>query len=228
MEWVRQEMGGLKTGSGIGEATASMQLLQCASEPLGDLLLKADPNIQSKPIDEVKSTMRQFAVIPVAIGVRRTELMQLRQAPNELFRTFAARVKGKTETCMFTTTATCTCNETVQADYTTETVTGVLLAGIADLDIRREALSTRDIQNKSVNDVIAFFEGREMARNATPTTSMSALSTFKKRQTHENDTPKKLSLPDTNKQVPCPDCGRKFDIYKQKTNSYWNTKPHTK
>ncbi|KAK3779410.1 hypothetical protein RRG08_015811 [Elysia crispata] len=207
-----------KTGSGIGEATASMQLFLCASEPLGDLLLKADPNIQSKPIDEVKSTMRQFAVIPVAIGVRRTEFLQLRQAPDELFCTFAPRVKGKAETCMFTTTATCTCNETVQADYTTETVRDVLLAGIADLDIRREALSTHDIQNKSVNDVIAFVEGREMARNATPTTSMSALSAFKKRQAHENDTPKKLSPPDTNKQVPCPDCGKKFDIYKQKTN----------
>ena len=161
-------------------------------------------------------------------GGTRSELMQLRQAPDELFGTFAARVKGKTETCMFTATVTCTCNGTVQADFTTESVRDVLLAGIADPDIRREALSTRDIQNKSFIDVIAFVEGLEMARNATPTTPMSALSAFKKRQTHENDTPKKLSQPDTNKQVKCPDCGRKFDIYKQKTNGSWNTKPHTK
>ena len=224
MEWVREEMGGLHVGIRQGEATASMQLFQCASEPLGDLLLKAVPNIQSKPIDETKSTMRQFAV---GIGVRRTELMQLRQAPDKLFRTFTARVKSKAETCMFTTTATCTCNETVQDDYTKETVRDVLLAGIADLDIRWEALSTRDIVNKSVNDVIAFVEGREMVRNATPTTSMSALLAFKKRQTHENDTPKKLSQPDTNKQVPYPDCGKKSDIYKQETNGSWNTRPHT-
>ena len=228
MEWVRQEMGGLQDGIRHRGGHCLLELFQCASEPLGDLLLKAGPNIQSKPIDEVKSTMRQFAVILVAIGVRRTELMQLRQAPDELFRTFAARVKGKAETCMSTTTATCKCNETVQADYTTETVRDVLLAGIADLDIWREALGTHDIQNKSVNDVIAFVEGREMARNATPTTSMSALSAFKKRQAQENDTPKKLSPPDTNKQVPCPNCGKKFDIYKQKTNGSWNTKPHTK
>ena len=57
------------------------------------------------------------------------------------------------------------------------------MVGIADLDIRREALSTPDIQNKSVNDVIGFVEGREKARNATPTTPISALSAFKKRLT---------------------------------------------
>ena len=72
------------------------------------------------------------------------------------------------------------------------------MAGIADLDTQREALSTRDIQNKSV---IAFVKRREMARNVTTTTSMSALSVFKKRQTHENDTLKKLSPSNTNKQV---------------------------
>ena len=48
------------------------------------------------------------------------------------------------------------------------------MVGIADLDIRREALSTPGIQNKSVNDVIAF---------VTPNTPMSALSAFKKRLT---------------------------------------------
>ena len=75
MEWVPQEMGGHQEGIRLSEATASMQLIQCASEPLRNLLLKADPNIQSKPIDKVKSIMRQFAVISVAIGVRRTEPM---------------------------------------------------------------------------------------------------------------------------------------------------------
>ena len=57
------------------------------------------------------------------------------------------------------------------------------MVGIADLDIRREALSIPDIENKSVNDVIAFVEGRGKARIATPTTPMSALSAFKKRLT---------------------------------------------
>ena len=67
-----------RVGSGISDSTASMQLFQCASESLGDLLLKADPDIHNKPTKDVISVMRTFAVIPVAIGVRRAELMQLR------------------------------------------------------------------------------------------------------------------------------------------------------
>ena len=131
-----------------------MQLFQCASESLGDLILKADPDIQTKPVNDVMRVMQTFAVIPVAIGVRRAELMTMRQAPDELFRTFSARVKGKAETCLFTTSGVCKCEQVVKADYTTESVRDVLLAGIADLDIRREALSMSDMQNKSINDVI--------------------------------------------------------------------------
>ena len=210
-----------RVGSGINESTAPMQLFQCASESLGDLV--------SKSITDVMATLREFAVIPVAIGVRRAELMDLRQAPDEPFRTFAAKVKGKAETCSFTTTAKCSCSNTVQADYTVESVRDVLLAGIADIDIRREALSTADMQKRSINDVIAFVESREMARNVTPTplpTSMSALSTFKKKQTY-NVHSKRSSL-DPDKSIPCPDCGKRFNVFKQKANGQWNTKPHKK
>lgn len=141
-----------RTGSNISVDTAPTQLFQCASEALGDLLLKSDPNIQSRSMQEVLTVMQSFAVIPVAKGVIRAELMQLQQAPDEQFRTFAARVKGKAETCGFSTSASCQCGEIVQADYTLESVRDVLLAGIADIDIRREALCTEDIQTKSVKD----------------------------------------------------------------------------
>ena len=94
--------------------------------------------------------MRELAVIPVAIGVRRAELMDIRQSPDEPFRTFAAKVQGKAETCAFTTTATCSCGSVVQVEYKKESVRDVLLAGIADMDIRREALSTADMQKKSI------------------------------------------------------------------------------
>ena len=56
------------------------------------------------------------------------------------------------------------------------------MAGIHDIDIRREALSTKDIQSKTLNEVIEFVEGREMARNATPSASLSAMSSFKRGQ----------------------------------------------
>ena len=101
--------------------------------------------------------------------------MQLTQGGDEQFGTFAARVQGKAGKCGFHITAKCDCGRTFQLDYTTETVKDVLLAGIADIDIRREALSTRDIQQKPINDIIRFVEGREMARNATPSASVSVV-----------------------------------------------------
>ena len=221
-----------RTGSNISVDTASTQLFQCASEALGDLLLKSDPNIQSRPMQEVLTTMQSFAVIPVAKGVIRAELMQLQQAPDEQFRTFAARVQGKAETCGFSTSATCRCGVNVQVDYTLETVRDVLLAGIADIDIRREALCTPDILTKSVNDVIAFVEGREMARNATPLSSLSAFSSFKRNKipphqqapahiAESRHTPSKAAPPISDaraKTAPCPDCGTPFRLYKERAN----------
>ena len=117
----------------------------------------------------------------------------------------AARAQGKAETCMFTTTAKCQCSQTIEVDYTTESVRDVLLSGIADLDIRREALSNTRIQSLSINEVISFVESREMARNATPSASMSAMSSFRKKQ-NEPPPQKKNLPPDANKLIPCPDC----------------------
>ena len=136
--------------------------------------------------------------------------MQLHQNADELFRTFAARVKGKAETCQFTMATKCTCGQAVNANYTKETIRDVLLAGIADIDIRREALSTVEMQFKSINDIIAFVESREMARNATPDTALSAISTFKK-----NSYPASKKLSETIKTIPCPECGTKFEPVKQ-------------
>lgn len=155
--------------------------------------------------------------------------MQLRQSPDEIFRSFAAKVKGKAETCAFRTSTKCKCGDNVIADYTTETVKDVLLAGIADLDIRREALSLRDIPKMSINDVISFVEDREMARNATPSHSLSALSSYKteKKGTSAAVLPANASNV-TNKTVPCPDCGKRFPQFKQRQSGSWNPKPFTK
>ena len=213
-----------RVGSGINATAAPMQLFQCATGALGDLVLKSDPDIHNKNIATVISVMRSFSVIPVATGVRRAELMQLRQAPDETFRSFAAKVQGKAETCAFHTSTKCTCGLEVTADYTTATVKDVLLAGIADLDIRREALSLKDIHKLSINDVISFVEDREMARNATPVTnSLSALSSYRKGVPQAQH-----AAGISNKTAPCPDCKKQFHKYKQRANGSWNTKPFSK
>ncbi len=89
-----------------------------------------------KPVEEVLGVMESIAVIKVAIGVRRTELMKISQDHNETFRTFAARVRGKAETCNFTTKCRCSAD----VSYTEESKKDVILAGISDIDIRREVL----------------------------------------------------------------------------------------
>ena len=55
-------------GSGINKASATVQLFQCASQSLGDSLLKSDAEIVSKPLHELLSAMRRLAVIPVAMS----------------------------------------------------------------------------------------------------------------------------------------------------------------
>ena len=118
--------------------------------------------------------MRSLAVIPIATGVLRTELLQLQQERDEPFRAFGAKVREKAETCEFT--AECECGKEV--DYTNHSIRDVLLNGIYDPDIRREVLGTKNILKTSVNDVIALVENKEMARNALPSSNLSAVSSF--------------------------------------------------
>ena len=212
-----------RTGSGIDEASAPSQLFQCAENELGDSLLKANPDAASSTLPDLLAAMRSLAVIPVATGVLRTELLQLRQERDEPFRAFTARVRGKAETCAFTTT--CECGKNV--DYTDHAIRDVLLNGISDPDIRREVLGTKDVLKTPVNDVIALVENKEMARNALPSSTLSAVSSFKRQQDPPKETPTTTpSRVDQAKQATCPDCKSLFKIFTEGTRG-WNTKPHT-
>ena len=84
-----------RLGSDIDDTSAPHQLFHCTSEALGDIILKSDPTITTKSLKDVTAVMKSFAVIPVAVGVLRAELMQMSQSADEQFRTFAARVHGK-------------------------------------------------------------------------------------------------------------------------------------
>ena len=63
-------------------------------------------------------------------------------------------------------------------DFPDSIIGDVLIAGIADLDIRREVLGTSVILERAVNDVISLVESKEMARKALPS-SASGISSFK-------------------------------------------------
>ena len=210
------------TGSGIATAQAPFQLFQCAGPDLGDSLLKANPNATHGTIDELLAAMRSLAVIPVATCVLRTELMALRQERDEMFRAFASRVRGKAETCSYA--AVCRCGQPV--DYTDHIVRDVLVNGIYDSDIRREALGTPDILKLPVNEVVALVENKEMARNALPQSAVSAVSSLQRLRKAQPaaPTPPPRSV-EAARQAVCPGCRGTFHVFTEGARG-WNTKPH--
>ncbi|KAJ8335347.1 hypothetical protein SKAU_G00386890 [Synaphobranchus kaupii] len=154
--------------------------------------------------------------------VLRTELLQLRQERDETFRAFTARVRGKAETCAYVTVCVCGVN----VDYTDHIIRNVLVNGIHDSDIRRETLGTPDILEKPVNDVIALVENKEMARNAFPSSALSAVSSFQhlKKSTQTSPTPTPGPA-DVARRASCPDCKGTFNVFTEGSRG-WNTKPH--
>ena len=212
-----------RTGSGIDDESAPSQLFQCAENELGDSLLKANPHAASNTLQDLLAAMRSLVVIPVATGVLRTELLQLRQERDEPFRAFTARVRGKAETCAFSTKYECGKN----VDYTDHVIRDVLLNGISDPDIRREVLGTQNVLQTPVNDVIALVENKRMAGNALPSSTRSAVSSFKRQQEAPKEPPSATpSRADQAKQAACPHCKNLFKIFTEGTRG-WNTKPHT-
>ena len=167
-----------RAGSGIDDSSAPSQLFQCAGNELGDNLVKANPNATNETLPQLMAAMRSLAVIPVATSVLRTELLQLHQERDEPARAFAAKVRGKAETCAFATK--CTCG--LSADYTDHAIRDVIVNGLYDNDIRREVLGVKDILQKPVNEVIALVENKEMAQNALPSSSLSAVSSFRRQK----------------------------------------------
>ena len=65
------------------------------------------------------------------------------------------------------------CSCSLDVDFTDVIIRDVLIAGIADMDIRREILGTDSILARSTNDFISLVESKEMARNALPSTTTS-------------------------------------------------------
>ena len=223
-------------GSGIDALSAPAQLFQCSNDALGDALLKVDPEIKTRSIDIVIATMKALAVLPVATGVRRSELLELKQRRDEAFRAFAARARGKAETCGFTMSSLCTCGQSNAVDYTDNILRDVLVAGIYDTEIRREILGIEGITERSVNEVISLVEKREMAHDANMVSgNASSISSFRQevRKTHESR--RSLPLPppgltgpftaNRNKSIPCPLCRKQFAPYTEGTAG-WNSKPH--
>ena len=101
----------------------------------------------------------------MAISVRRTELLSLHQDRGENGRSYAARLMGKASTCAYTIVCPGqNCNQVI--DFTDIMVKDVFVSGLCDDDIKKDVLGWADLDNKSLNETIAFVEAKEMARDA--------------------------------------------------------------
>ena len=219
-----------KEGSGISDTAPPPQLFQSTSKALGDNLLKFDADITTKPLDEITESIWRLAVVPIATVVLRTELIQMRQMREESFRSFSARVRGKADTCAFSTECSCC----LRVNYTDHMIRDTLLNGISDSDNRREVFGTADILTTAISDVIALVKSKEMARNAMPTLDVSAVSAFRRQLAtppNEDCRPSSSHHPSLVKTSPSersprPICKQPFSVYRESSRG-WNTKPFT-
>ena len=110
-------------------------------------------------------------------------------------------------------------------DYANHVIQDVLISGLSDPDIRKDMLGTKDILTKPINDIIVFVETKEMAQNATPSATLSSISTFKQIAKEQLMTPSPVPAPsDRDRVTSCPDYKASFKMLTEGTQG-WNTKP---
>jgi hypothetical protein len=191
------------------------QLFLCCDDELGNHLLKIDPLVTDSTESLILEAIKKLAVIPVAISVRRAELIQMQQSHGENIRSFYAKVKGKAATCVYT--IRCSCDPATDVDFTNLIIRDVVIAGLSDIDIRKEVLGLPELDNKNIVDVVAIIEGKEMARNALAgSASASLMSAFKKQSS---------GVPGSPNTAICPECSCSFVPYTDGPRGR-NTKPH--
>ena len=83
----------------LSEAECGPQLIHCCNEELIVQLLRADPNIVAKPEIEQLDSIRKLAVIPYAMGVRRSKMLSRSQKVGERPRGLFEKEQGKKATC---------------------------------------------------------------------------------------------------------------------------------
>ena len=212
-----------KSGASIKDDQVGPQLFNCCTESLQDIIIKSQAEFSSLSEKECLIAMKHLAVIPVAVGVRRAELIKMSQEAGEPAREFHARVKGKADVCAYSTTVKCGCPtpRTVTANFTDIIIKDVVVAGLSDEDIRKDVLGWTDLDTATVADTVKFIENKEMARNAMggEQQTVNAMSTFKRGKRSDDHKPGDKSdeeiSRDLRKTAKCPGCGEIFHTFKK-------------
>ena len=223
-EWTR-----FKRCTSMSQESTADQLFQCCERALGRLLIKENPDIIEEGEDALLLAIKQMAVIQIATSVRRNNLLQTKQDSGESFREFYANVKAVAATCAFEIQCNHTCCTGKKAiDYTHMVVKDILVAGVADSDIRKELLGWSELDTKSDKEVVKFVEEKEMALKAWSGSSakgsnVGGLSGYRRGKKNDNDPAKKRLLAMKGK---CSKCDAQISLYTEYPNGKTNKNPY--
>ena len=77
-----------KSSAALNDDESKLQLIYCCEQDLLEHVLRSDPDITGKAEPDQLATIRKLCVIPVAMGVRRSDVLNLAQYSAELSRSF--------------------------------------------------------------------------------------------------------------------------------------------
>ena len=193
----------LKRGTALTAINTVQQLFQCCDDDLGDAILRGNPTAADGTESQLLAAIKQMAVIPIAVSVRRAEFLATKQDHGENVRAFYAKVRGKANTCSYSITCSSdTCNQVI--DFTDIMVKDVVVAGLADEEIK-EVLEWSDLDDNNLAGTVTFIEAKEMAREALATKPINAGLSSYKAKTKQDSKPKSKVL--------CKECRVEMDKY---------------
>ena len=163
------------------------------------------------------TAIKNLAVVPVAICVRRASLLAMTQDSGESAREYYARIKGRADTCSYKSKCTCS----LEVDFTEIIIKDVFVSGISDNEIRENVLGWTELDCSDMAATIKYVEGKETARNAVSMDRGSVnASGFQRRKSEsrpvrsdkdeDRDVEQKLKLT-----AKCPECRSEFHQYKR-------------
>ena len=87
-----------KRGTHLSPPETVQHLFQCCDDDLGDSILKGHPSAVNGTEAVLLAAIKQLAVVPVAISVRRSDLLTNKQDHGENTRAYVAKLKGNAST----------------------------------------------------------------------------------------------------------------------------------
>ena len=163
-----------------------------------EIVLKVDPGLGTKTEEDILKVIKKMAVIPVAMGNRRADLLSLKQDRGERVRIFASNIQSKSAICAFTMK----CGHGVSVvDFTDIISKYVLVNGLEDEEVKRDTLGWAQLDTSTLSEAIAYIEQKEMARDSVKSENSAGIK-FSCKKANEDSRLKE--------KVKCGDCDEKI------------------